>query len=198
MSCKKLLKCKTGSACPSAAGVKPVTYIGNVSDIDPASLTFGPNGEITGFGLRAGASLYKFESKRFKQAGRWEKAKAENDSTVFNQFFDLVNYISTQEDIAAIEQLDKADDIFVIAQLNSGKLQTWGIGRDDNGSYDGFGLSLSGGGGTTGVNLGDDNSDKTTLSGEFPNIPMFFKPAVSLALNIAALDALTNCDSSAS
>lgn len=190
MSCNTLTKCLISNPCPQPAGINGRVWVGMVADIDTTTLTFGADGEISAFGLAAGKSLKKFVSRRYKQTARHENVRGENGLVTYNHFVDLVHYINTQEDIAALEELNEAEDTFVLVQTNSAKIKAYGIGRPD---VTGYGLSGGEGGQTEGVAIGDDNTDKTTLSGELPNKPMMFKPSATLAANIAELDALTDC-----
>lgn len=190
MSCNNLTKCLISNPCPTPAGINGRVWIGMIADIDTTTLTFGTDGDVTAFGLNSGASLKKFVSRRYKQTARHENVKGENGRVTYNHFVDLVHYINNQEDVAALEELNEAEDLFCIVQLNSGKVKVYGLGRPD---VSGYGLSGGEGGQTEGVAIGDDNTDKTTLSGELPNKPMFYKPSASLASIISELDVLTDC-----
>lgn len=179
-----------------AAGVNKRIYVGMIKNVDPALLTIGVNGEITGFGMLAGTFLWQFISKRFKQAGRDELVA--QDPAVWNHFVDFVHYWFNQEELKAIEDLAKSDDLFCFVQENSGNIRAYGISNDSQLGYLNFGLSAKTGGsqtGTTGVLLNDDNTDKTTLSGQIPNKPMLFRPASDLTTNVSFLDGLSHIDS---
>lgn len=178
------------------AGVNARIYVGEIKNINSATLAFDANGAVTTFAMATGTYLWQFISKKYKQAGRDELVP--QDPPVWNHFVDFVHYWFTQEEIRAIENLAKTEDVFCIIQENSGNIRVYGISNDSQLGYLNFGLSAKTGGsqtGTTGVLLNDDNTDKTTLSGQVPNKPMLYKPTNTLAANIAELDGMSHIDS---
>lgn len=190
MSCSALTKCIVTSACPSNAGVDGVVYIGLTKNIDTNTTTFDADGSVNTLALVSGTNLKKFSTRRYKNTARHELTKGENGQTFFNHFVELKFNIETQAHIAALEELAKAEDLFVIIKLNSGVFKVFGISSL---SPKGFGLSSSEGGQNEGVNLGDDNMDRLVLSGMLPNKPMLFNPSATLAANTSAIEALVSC-----
>lgn len=194
MSCE-LLNRGIAAICDSlngAGGVDERVYVGNIDDIDPNLLTFGTNGEITGFGLLPGKFLYQFVSKQYKNTGSNEFQPAENGPKIWKHKVDLVHYIFPQEDIETLENLSKSDKLFSFLETNKEQIKCYGISRT---GYQKFGLTVETQVGQEGVALGDDTTDKTTLSGMIKNKPMLYATEVSLDLMIAELDGMSASNS---
>jgi len=184
-----------GASCAAIekiAGVAARIYVGKVRDIDPEELTFGVDGSITAFELLTGKNLYTAESKIWKNAGRSSLVVNENGPNTFTHAFDFVAYAFDQADILAIQQLALADQLFIIAELNSGQLKAYGIAHKAGLTlnFQNFGLKASSNEETTGVVMSDDNTNKLTLEGSIPNLPQLFKPLTALATNLTDLDAM--------
>lgn len=175
-------------------GINRRIFIGQLSQIDSNTLTFGSNGEVTAFALNAGETLKLFVSETFKQAGRNEMTKGDNGVVAWNHYVDLVHYWFSQRDVKSIENLNKARRLFAILEQNNGQFVVYGLGNTTAG-YDSFGLSGETNTGTTGVLLTDDNTDKTTLSGMVLNKPMLYKPTQDAATNKTELEGMSLIES---
>lgn len=176
-------------------GISRRIYVGMISQIDPDVLTFGTNGEITGFGLLTSETLKLFISDRFKQAARDEGVVADFGPGMFKHSVDFVHYFFSQEDIKHLEELCKAKQVFCIIETNSGQFKVYGLGNTALG-YNNYGLKMETHTHTTGVLGTDDNTAKTTLSGEVPNKPMIYKPAQSGPATQDELDGMSEIASS--
>lgn len=164
-------------------GIDKRIYVGEVADI--ATLTIGSDGEITAFALSGGKTLKLFISKKMKQAGRDELVTSEEGPAIWKHSVDLVHYWFTPEELLQIENLCKADDLFCIVEQNNGQLRAYGLAKSQ---YDSFGLRAESNAGTTGIQLNDDTSDKTTLSGNIKNKPLIYSTQTTLAAMITELD----------
>lgn len=169
------------------AGVAKKFWVGNVDDI--SSVTFGAtNGELLTLVLSTGKRLWNYEGKKEKHNGTFPTKEGDN-ITLFTQTFNAVLYFKTAAERKAVEALAKSEGIFVIIEENDGSVTVWGLSNNTDLGYDNFYLKGAGDGGT-GALMNDDNSYKIALSGDVPNIPVIYKPAQTLAANIAELVAM--------
>lgn len=170
-------------------GVNKRVYIGQLSDID--TITFGVDGEITALTLLLGATLKRFYGKKEKNQGTYELVAGETIN-LFNQSAILALYFDSDAERTAVNQLVNVEDMFVFIETNAGNIEAYGIANSTALGYDNFGLKATAGTGNgTGILINDDTAYRVTLSGNVPNLPMLYAPANSLAVNLAALDAMS-------
>lgn len=188
MSCTFLSQ-NLDPSCPALqkiSGNAKSIWIGHTKDI--ASMAF-TSGAVTTFTMAASTYLYKYTSKGEKIGCTYNLVAGENVN-LFEQSVAIPLYHATQAERNAIEELCRAQDLFIIVEELAGVLSVYGINNTVTGNFDEFGLKTTAGEGGTGILLNDDNGYKVTLSRNVPCMPMQYKPAVALATNIAALDAL--------
>lgn len=172
------------SALKKIAGVAKKFWVGNVDDID--TVTFGlTNGELLTLTLLAGKRLWNYEGKKEKHNGTFPTKEGDN-VTLFTQTFNAVLYYKTPAERKAVEALAICEGVFIIAEENDGSITVWGLSNNAALGFDNFYLKGAGDGGT-GVLFNDDNSYKVALAGDVPNMPVLYKPAQTLATNIAEL-----------
>jgi hypothetical protein len=170
-------------------GVNKRIWIGAINDID--TITFGTNGEVTALTLVTGSSLKAFIGKKEKHQGTYELT-AGDTVNLFNQSVILALYFNDDLERKAINELVNAEDMFGLVQTNAGGIEVYGIANNSNFDFRSFGLEATAGTGNgTGVLINDDRVYRVTMSGNVPNLPMLFKPAVTIENNIIALDAVT-------
>lgn len=173
------------NATKKVGGLGKRIYIGTVDDL--ASVTFGTGNIITGITFEADKGLVQFIGRIDKNSAGTEIEQGEN----FNTRTHTVNmavYYSTGAQLEAIDQLIDQEGVFAIVETRAGGLEVYGINKPN---YEGYGLTVTAAPGTTGVLLNDSTAMNIALTGGFKNLQMFYAPAVALATNIAALDALS-------
>jgi hypothetical protein len=176
-------------------GIDRRIYVGQISQIDADIIAFDSDGGVSAFALNSGETLKLFISDEFKQAGRDEGVVAEFGPGMFKHSVDFVHYFFTQEDIKHLEELCKAKRVFCIIETNAGQFKVYGLGNNALG-YRKYGLKMETHTHTTGVLGTDDNTAKTTLSGEVPNKPMIYKPLQSGTATLAELNGMSDIASS--
>jgi hypothetical protein len=162
-------------------------WIGSVADL--ASITYGTNQETTAFAFTPTLGLKVYSGKRFKNNAVHGINAGEN----FNervQSFNAVLFAQTAAERTSIEQLIDAEDVFVIAEGNSGVLEVFGINKGSNSQYDNYGLKVTAAEQNIGALLNDDTAIMLTFSGTFENWALVYAEGTALATNIAAIVAM--------
>lgn len=166
-------------------GVKKRVWIGQLNQISAYSLN--ASGYINTISMANDPSGNPYELKKF--IGRKSKNSIKSSITAgdnintFKQEVMLMLYHFTPEDREAIESLVNADDLFVIAETESGQIEVLGIDE---------GLNCSAGEGGSGVNLQDNTAFSITLGGEQRKLPYLFDSGSGLSGSKTYLDGLSS------
>jgi hypothetical protein len=105
-----------------------------------------------------------------------------------NHTLNMSVYYETGLHLQSIDQLIDQDQVFAIVETRPGSLEVFGINIIN---FSGYGMKVTANPGTSGVLINDSTAFAMVLSGGFTNLQLQYNPAVALATNIAALDALT-------
>lgn len=173
------------AAIKKIGGVDKRVWIGALDDL--TAIAFGTDNIISSFTFASGKGFVHVSGKKDKNNGAYEVTRGENVTTV-NQTVNLSVYWSTAAQLAALNNLVQAEQLFVVLETNAGMLEVYGVSA--GASFDNFGLAPGGTGGT-GTVMQDSTAFTFTLTGEQLNLPLLYAPGVALATNIAALDAQT-------
>jgi len=142
----------------------------------------------TGFTFTyATKGLTQWSGKKDKNNAGVEIEVGEN-VTVRNQSVVMSIYYETAEELSYLDNLIDQEQVFAIVETVAGSLEVFGINKVNFGS---FGLKASAFTGTSGTVLNDSTAGALTMSGGMTNLQLQYNPGVSLATNIAALDALS-------
>ncbi|MGB0367929.1 MAG: hypothetical protein ACPGD8_00905 [Flavobacteriales bacterium] len=174
-------------ALKKVGGFDKTFYVGNVADLVSVTIPSATVLELTAFTFDSGKGFKKITGKRLKHGAN---ATLEVGDTVNSriQNFNSVLYAKSGAERHALEELADAEDIFIVAESNSGTLEVFGIGKDPL-KFDNYGLKASAAEWKHGVLLNDDTSVTMTFTGSLPNAAMIYDEAETLATNITALDA---------
>jgi hypothetical protein len=163
-------------------------YVGSIADLTAVTITSGIQ-EVTAFTFAATTGFKKIIGKRLKH-GASTTLEAGEVVNMRVQNFNAVLYAQSALERQAIEELADAEDIFIVAESNSGTFEVFGINNGSNGQFDNFGMKATAGEWKHGVLLNDDTSVSMTFSGEFDNAAMIFDESETIAANETVLDAL--------
>lgn len=159
-------------------GVYPFLYVGRKSEI--ASFTRGTDGTITAVTLKTSASLRKFTSRKFQNAGSYPLKKSDTGRTTFTHTVTDRIYHSTQEDRNTLVGLALAEDLVFFVPTNAGQVEVYG---------EKLGLTATAGAGGTGTKLDDDSTYLYTFTGDEPLVPSLMQTA-----SVTGPPALTGID----
>lgn len=142
----------------------------------------------TGFTFTyATKGLTQWVGKKDKNSAGVEIEVGENVN-IRNQTVTPIVYYETAEELSYLDALIDQEQVFSIVETVAGSLEVFGINKVNFGS---FGLKSSALSLVSGVLLNDSTAGTLTLTGGLTNLQLQYNPAVSLATNIAALDALS-------
>lgn len=142
----------------------------------------------TGFSFSyATKGLTQWIGKKDKNSAGAEIEVGENVN-IRNQTVTPIVYYETAAELAYLDALIDQEQVFAIVETVAGSLEVFGINKVNFGS---FGLKASALTLTSGVLLNDSTAGTLTLTGGLTNLQLQYNPSVSLATNIAALDALS-------
>lgn len=167
-------------------GFDKTFYIGNVADLDAATITAGVN-EVTAFTFAATKGFKKITGKRLKH-GANTTLEVGDVVNMRKQNFNAVLYAKSGAERYSLEVLADAVDVFIIAESNAGTLEVFGIANDADGKFDNYGMSPSAGEWKHGVLINDDTSVTMTFTGDMPNAALIYDESETLAVNLAVLD----------
>ena len=155
--------------------------------------TFSLNAAVTG--AASTGFTYTYATKGLTQ---WIGKKDKNSAGVEIEVGENVNirtqtvtpiiYYETAEELSYLDALVDQEQVFAIVETVAGSLEVFGINKTNFGS---FGLKATALSLVSGVVLNDSTAGTLTLSGGLTNLQLQYNPGVSLATNIAALDALS-------
>lgn len=141
----------------------------------------------TGFTFTyATKGLTQWTGKKDKNSAGVEIEVGENVN-IRNQTVTPIVYYETALELSYLDSLIDKLQIFAIVETVAGSLEVFGINKVNFGS---FGLKASALTLVSGVLLNDSTAGTLTLTGGLTNLQLQYNPSVSLATNIAALDAL--------
>jgi hypothetical protein len=142
----------------------------------------------TGFTFTyATKGLTQWTGKKDKNSAGVEIEVGENVN-IRNQTVTPIVYYETAEELSYLDALIDQEQVFAIVETVAGSLEVFGINKVNFGS---FGLKASALTLVSGVLLNDSTAGTVTLTGGLTNLQLQYNPSVSLATNIAALDALS-------
>ena len=184
----------TITACTGATLVGGLTIVGQSFTITVINgTTFSIGAQTTG----AASTGFSF-SYATKGLTQWTGKKDKNSAGVEIEVGENVNirtqtvtpivYYETAEELSYLDNLIDQEQVFVIVETVAGSLEVFGINKVNFGS---FGLKATALSLVSGVLLNDSTAGTLTLSGGLTNLQLQYNPSVSLATNIAALDALS-------
>lgn len=155
--------------------------------------TFSLGAAVTG--AASTGFTYTYATKGLTQ---WIGKKDKNSAGVEIEVGENVNirtqtvtpivYYETAEELAYLDALIDQEQVFAIVETVAGSLEVFGINKT---SFRSFGLKATALSLVSGVLLNDSTAGTLTLSGGLTNLQLQYNPGVSLATNIAALDALS-------
>ena len=155
-------------------------WIGSIEDLVAATgVTYGTAQEVTALAFDSG--------KRLKHSSTGSIEKGEN-TKLRMQSFTAILYAQTGAERLSIEQLIDAEDVYVLAESNSGSIEVFGINKGDNSVFDNYGLDCETVEDRNGALLNDDTSIALTFTGQLENLPLVFNEGATLAANIVTLD----------
>lgn len=190
MNCLSVTSGYCGSVCRNSAGGVNRFYIGNVADIDPTTLTYGADGDLTEMDID---NLYAYVP--YVDSSNWSETinvSPENGTNYYEQVASLVLGANEQALRNIVRDLGAAANIVVIVRDNNDRM--WLIG-DPTGKRLTW---LSAGDSNSGTAYGDRNgwSLSLTCRNSVPAIEVKPANASDLESAIAAADAV--CDGAAS
>jgi hypothetical protein len=163
-------------------------WIGSIEDLAAATgVTYGTAQEVTALAFDTGKGLISYTGKRLKHSSTGSIEKGEN-TKLRMQSFTAILYAQTGAERLSIEQLIDAEDVFVLAESNSGSIEVFGINKGDNSVFDNYGLDCETVEDRNGALLNDDTSIALTFTGQLENLPLVFSEGSTLAANIVTLD----------
>lgn len=155
-NCLNITSGYCGSLCRNSAGGVNRFYIGNVSDIDVATLTYGTDGELTNMKI---SGLFAYVP--FVDSANWSETinvSPENGTIYYEQVANLIMGANSQTLRNIVRDLGGASNIIVIVRDNNdrmfligdptGKRLTWLSGGDSNsgtayGDRNGWNLNIT-------------------------------------------------------
>ncbi len=182
------------AALKKLGGVSPDFYLLSVKDLDDISYD-ATDGFITALTWLTSKVLIKVSAKMFKHSySEPIQDEGEGNVALYQQTFNAVVYHSTQAERNAIEEIVSLDRAAVIYQGRDGKFYVGGIVKNsEDFIFSEWGLKVTAGDDTTGVQLNDQAAQTLTISGNMPNKALIFGEDSTTAENIATLDGyLTN------
>jgi hypothetical protein len=166
-------------------GISKRIYIGSVADV--AAYTLDPTTkELKTLVMKATKKLITASGKKYKNSATLGNTQGEN-GPLYPHSVVFAAYYNTQIEKETIEALAAADDLFVIVELNSGKMEAYGLVASNGGLGEGLTMTSTGG---TGTNAEDPANLILTFAGQEDKLPVFAAFGATLADDITYLDAL--------
>lgn len=171
-------------------GVYGEIYFGHRPQVN--TLVLGTNKEITALTLKAGEKLVRYVGKKFEHANDG-KLVVQDPVNMFEHGGVYKFYPFTAAERLKFEELCKAERMFSILLTEAGQVIVDGLDINpyNPGDFDDDrGLKPVDGSWSQGVQFTENTPMQITLRGNFFNMPLIYKPAQTLAVNKAELDAL--------
>jgi len=166
-------------------GINKRIYIGSMADV--AGFTQNVEGELLTIAMKTGKKLYTMSGQKLKNSTGNDLQVNEN-SKLFGHTVTFLAYVSLQVEKNAIEGLSKVDDLFIIVERNSGKLEAFGLIGDQETASQGLSLTALAGG--SGVALGDSTAYTLTFSGAETKLPVYTRFGATRVAELTYLDTL--------
>lgn len=161
-------------------------WLGGLDDVDTVTFDTDAN-SIATLTFKAGKGLVKYIGRAERNSAGSDVEPGDN-VTIRRQSLNMAVYYETAADLFNIDSLIDQERVFAIVETLPGSLEVFGINKTN---FNSFGLKVTANPGTSGVVINDSTAFAMVLSGGFTNLQLQYKPAVALATNIAALDAMT-------
>ena len=165
-------------------GIGKKIYIGSVADVLSYTLD-ATTKELKTLVMKAGTKLISATGRKYKNNTTQGNTRTENGA-LFQHNVTFAAYIDSQDEKETLELLAGADDLFTIVELNSGKLEAYGLVGKNGRMAEGLSMTSTGGSGTA---AGDASNLVLTFSGEEDKLPVFASFGADLAADIAYLEA---------
>lgn len=172
-------------ALQAPGGINKRIYIGSLADV--AGFTQNTDGELLTLVMKTGKKLYTMSGKKLTNSTSNDLQVNENNK-LFGHTVTFLAYVSLQTEKNAIEGLSKVEDLFIVVEKNTGKLEAFGLIGDQETASQGLALTaLAGGSGTA---LADTTAYTLTFSGAETKLPVYTKFGETRVAELTYLDAL--------
>jgi hypothetical protein len=173
------------AALKKKGGISKRIYIGSVADVS-AYTTDATTKELKTLVMKSGTKLISATGRKYKNNVTTGNTQSEN-GPLFPHNVVFAAYYSTQIEKETIEALAAADDLFVIVELNSGKMEAYGLVASNGGLGEGLSMTSTGGSGT----VAEDAANLIlTFAGQEDKLPVFAAFGADIAADIVYLDAM--------
>lgn len=173
------------AALKKKGGISKRIYVGSVGDV-AAYTVDATTKELKTLVMKTGKKLITASGRKYKNNVTTGNTQTEN-GPLYPHSVVFAAYYSTQLEKETIEALASADDLFVIVELNSGKLEAYGLAAQNGQLGEGLTMTSTGGSGT---NAEDAANLVLTFAGNEDKLPIFAAFGATLADDITYLDAL--------
>ncbi|WP_026465069.1 hypothetical protein [Adhaeribacter aquaticus] len=173
------------NALKKKGGISKRIYYGSVDDV-AAYTVDATTKELKTLVMKTGKRLYSATGKKYTNNTTLGNTQNTN-GPLFQHQVVFGFYYDTQLEKEGYEALAGTDDIFTIVELNSGKMEAYGLVGANGGKAEGMTVTSAGGSGTAAA---DASNLVLTFVGEEDKLPVFCAFGVDLAADIAYLDGL--------
>lgn len=173
------------AALKKKGGISKRIYIGSVADVS-AYTTDPTTKELKTLVMKTGTKLITATGRKYRNNVTAGNTQGENGA-LFQHSVVFAAYYNTQVEKETIEALAAADDLFVIVELNSGKMEAYGLVALNGNLAEGMSMTSTGGSGT---NAEDAANLVLTFAGTEDKLPIFAAFGATLADDITYLDAM--------
>ncbi|WP_026463667.1 hypothetical protein [Adhaeribacter aquaticus] len=166
-------------------GISKRIYIGSLADVSAYTLD-ATTKELKTLVMKPGTKLISATGRKYKNNTSLGNTQTDN-GPLFQHNVVFAAYYDSQTEKETLELLAGADDLFVIVELNHGKMEAYGLVAGNGRLAEGLTMTSAGGSGTA---AGDASNLVLTFAGEEDKLPVFASFGATMADDIAYLDAL--------
>lgn len=172
------------AALKKKGGISKRIYIGSVADVSAYTVD-ATTKELKTLVMKAGKTLLSASGKKYKNNTTHGNEQTEN-GPLFPHNVVFAAYYNSQLEKETLESLAAADDLFIVVELNSGKLEVYGLVAQNGQLGEGLTMTSTGGSGT---NAEDAANLILTFAGREDKMPVFASFGATLSDDIAYMDA---------
>lgn len=177
----------TNNLAPSCEAIKKPggldkrIWIGLLKDV--TGFTFGTGNQITAITFASMKGFITATGKKEKNNSSMALNAGENYN-LRTHSFNFIGYYLDADDLAAIDRIIDQEQVFVLAETNSGVIEAYGVNLGAN--YNNFGLNVTALEGGSGTAMLDASQFGLTFSGDHQNLQLVFNDTAAMSPGLAA------------